>query len=232
MPATVGALATTRAGGVSSGAYADLNVAHHVGDDPSNVDANRASVISSAGVGRIQWLNQVHASDVVEVGEATLECGPTADAAFTVQQDLALAIMTADCVAVLIADRSGSLVAAAHCGWRSAVGGVLTHLVEALPINASELVAWLGPGICGRCYEVGEDVRQEARDADRHFRAAERPGKWYFDLPGYVRAELNGLGVGHVSGGDRCTLHDAAFFSHRRDGATGRMVSLVWLGGG
>ncbi|MCZ6889103.1 MAG: peptidoglycan editing factor PgeF [Gammaproteobacteria bacterium] len=231
-PATVGALATSRAGGVSRGAYSSLNVAHHVGDDPANVSANRAAVMSAAGVGKIQWLNQVHASDVIEAGEATLDDAPSADAAFTLQRDLALAIMTADCVPVLIADRSGTLVAAAHCGWRGAVGGVLPRLVEALPREASELVAWLGPGICGRCYEVGDDVRDAARnqgDADGHFRAGTRPGKWYFDLPGYVRAGLVDLGIGNVSGGDRCTLHDAAFFSHRRDGPTGRMVSMVWL---
>lgn len=228
-PPGVGALVTTRHGGVSEGPFAGFNLGDHVGDAPAAVAENRrrlqAMVPAEPG-----WLRQVHGIDVVRLpaGAAALE----ADAAWTDQSGQACAVLTADCLPVLFCDRAGSRVAAAHAGWRGLVGGVLEATVAALQVPGPELLAWLGPAIGPGRFEVGEEVREAFLKADAQAEPAFRPspaGRWLADLYALARRRLAMAGVEAVYGGGLCTYEDARFYSYRRDGRTGRFASLVWL---
>jgi len=233
-PARVHALATTRDGGVSQGCFASLNLALHTGDVADRVIENRRRLAYISSAPRPCWLEQVHGTSVVDAG-VVHAAPPRADAAFSRHPGAACAILTADCLPVLLSDAAGSIVAAAHCGWRGLAQGVLTALVATLPTRAAELMAWLGPAIGPARYEVGDDVRQ---DLLRRFTApvvaaALRPGntsgKWWADLYALARAELSGLGIDAVYGGGFCTFDELRFYSYRRDGVTGRMATLIWL---
>ena len=231
-PPRVRAAVTTRRGGVSVGRFTSLNLGAHTGDDRADVAENRRRVQAALGIDDVCWLNQQHGSGVVDtaVGAAM---PPAADAAYCHGPGPACAIMSADCLPVLLCDRTGRTVAAAHCGWRGLACGVLEALLARLGVAPHELLAWLGPAIGPRRYEVGDDVRAAlaARLGSRWQAVAEPtlPGKWLLDLYGVARAELAGLGVRHVFGGGGCTFDDERFYSYRRDGITGRMVSLVWI---
>lgn len=233
-PRRVRAVATTRYGGVSRGPYASFNLATHCGDDPARVSENRARLARIHGVPPVCWLNQVHGTAVVDAGlDHTVP--PAADAALCLTSRRACAILTADCVPVLICDRAGSMVGAAHCGWRGLAHGVLGALVERLPTRSENLMAWLGPAIGAERYEIGADVR-DALLAEippavvtRALRPSGNAGRWLADLYELARSELAGLGVTDVYGGEFCTFRDARFYSYRRDGVTGRMAALVWL---
>jgi YfiH family protein len=155
---------TTRSGGVSADAYQSLNLGSHVDDAPAAVLENRLRLSAATGVGAVGWLDQVHGTRVVQLRRPLEPSPPSADASWTTEQGLACAVLTADCLPVVVADTGGSLVGVAHCGWRGLVAGVLENLLSALPRPDGELVAWLGPGICGRCYEVGADVREAVTD--------------------------------------------------------------------
>ena len=224
-PAGVRALCTTRRGGVSTGPYADWNLGRGVGDVPERVERNQRRLSLATGGHRIQWLDQVHGVGVHRV----LEAGPsvTADAAWTEAAGVALAVTVADCVPVVFCDASATIVGVAHCGWRGAVDGIVEATVAALPVAASALHVWLGPAICGRCYEVGWEVGERAGGG-----AAFDPtgtGTWLFDLPEYVAGRLQALGVREVARSGLCTRCDARFYSYRRDGVTGRVAAVVWL---
>lgn len=233
-PRRVRAIATTRYGGVSGGAYASFNLGAHCGDDPARVSANRARLAGDHGTPPVCWLNQVHGTDVVDA-DLDYAVPPSADAALCLSARRACAILTADCVPVLICDRAGTMVGAAHCGWRGLAEGVLGALVRRLPTGNENLMAWLGPGIKPECYEIGEDVRDAllahvpAAVVERALRPSMNPGKWQADLYELARSELAGLGVTDVYGGEFCTFQDARFYSFRRDGVTGRMAALIWL---
>jgi len=228
---------TTRFGGVSGGAYTSFNVALHCGDDATAVAANRER-LALDGVPRVAWLEQIHGVNVVDA--ADVSDVPRADAAFTRATNVACAVMVADCLPVLICDRAASVVAAAHCGWRGLAQGVLTALVERLAAPPDTLLAWLGPAIGPARYEVGADVREAFLAArgraavDGGFAPAGAPRadgakKWRADLAALARGELTGLGVGSIFGSGLCAYDDARFYSHRRDGTTGRMAALIWL---
>ncbi|WP_153161436.1 peptidoglycan editing factor PgeF [Zoogloea sp. 1C4] len=230
-PAGVRALSTTRAGGVSVAPYDSLNLGTHVGDDPANVAANRAQVRRIVP-SEPAWLNQVHGTAVVDA--AAVDGVPDADASVSRTPGAVCVVMTADCLPVLLCDRAGSVVGAAHAGWRGLHGGVIEATVAAMQVAPADVIAWLGPAIGPTAFEVGDEVRAAfvATDAiaDAAFKPAGQPGKWLADIYLLARQRLAALGVTAVYGGDCCTVSESRrFFSYRRDGVTGRMASLVWL---
>lgn len=232
-PESVRSLATTRHGGVSTGKYASLNLGDHVGDDAQAVAENRRRVAAVLPATPL-WLNQVHGANVLDAATASSAAGaPEADAALARRSGVVCAVMTADCLPVLLCDQSGTVVAAAHAGWRGLHAGVLERTVAAMACPGAQLLAWLGPAIGPDAFEVGDEVRAAFvganPEAGAAFRAL-RSGKWLADIYLLARLALARVGVTAVYGGDYCTVHEAArFFSYRRDGATGRMASLIWL---
>ena len=235
----VRALATTRSCGNSPAPYDDgqggggLNLGVHVGDAGDCVQLNRAQIRRHLPA-EPAWLTQVHGTTVLDA--AKVSDAPSADASFTTQRGVVCAIMTADCLPVLLADAAGSVVGAAHAGWRGLAGGVLENTVTAMRTASGDtLHAWLGPAIGPLQFEVGEEVLQvfAAKDPLMHHAfqpVAARPGKYLADIYQLARITLANVGVTQVSGGNFCTVSEARrFYSYRRDGVTGRMASLVWL---
>ncbi len=230
--ASVHAATTTRGGGVSAGAYASLNLGDHVGDAPAAVAENRRRVQAALGLPAAPaWLSQVHGTDVVD---AAAGCGCAADAAVADRPGVVCAVLTADCLPLLLCDRAGSRVAAVHAGWRGLLAGVVEATLARLALPGSELLVWLGPAIGPDAFEVGPEVREAFLAVDTAAAAAFRPspqGRWLADIYLLARQRLARCGVTAVYGGDRCTVHEAQrFYSYRRDGVTGRMASLIWLG--
>jgi len=232
-PPRVHAAFTLRVGGVSVGPYASLNLGAHVGDAPEAVAENRLRVRRRLHLpADPSWLQQIHGTAVVDLDHGG--GGGSADSAITRRSDRVCVIQVADCVPVLFAARDGSVVAAAHAGWRGLAAGVLETTVRSLGTEPRQLCAWLGPGIGPRHFEVGDEVRaaflvgDPAAGAD--FQANAR-GRWQCDLFALARRRLSKLGVLEVSGGEHCThAEPERFFSYRRDGQCGRMAALVWLG--
>ena len=180
------------------------------------------------------WLQQVHGTTVVAAHEVRER--PEADAAWTNQPDQPCVVLTADCLPVLLCDRAGSTVAAAHAGWRGLAAGVLERTVDAMGCPSADLLAWLGPAIGPTAFEIGPDVRETFLRRDPGCSAAFSPGagdRWHADLYRLARRRLNGLGVRDVRGGGFCTVTEGErFFSYRRGDREGRMASLIWLTGG
>ncbi len=231
-PAHVHAVSTTRGGGISQMPYDSLNLGDHVGDDSRAVVENRARLRNFLSLpAEPCWLQQVHGNCAVN---AALQARPCqADAAYTDRSGVVCAVLTADCLPLLLCDRAGTCVAAIHAGWRGLANGVIERALESFSAPGSELMAWLGPAIGPQAFEVGDEVRAEfvAHDAAaaNAFQPA-RAGHWYADLYALARQRLAGRAVSAVYGGDHCTYTDAArFYSYRRDGSTGRMASLIWL---
>ncbi|ENO90188.1 hypothetical protein C666_02980 [Thauera linaloolentis 47Lol = DSM 12138] len=230
-PANVRALLTTRAGGCSLAPYDGFNLAKHVGDVPAAVARNRAMLRELLPAEPV-WLSQVHGCAVADA--AVADGVLVADAVVAREPGRVCVVMTADCLPVLLCDDDGSVVAAAHAGWRGLAGGVLEATIERMAVAPGRLRAWLGPAIGPDCFEVGDEVREvfvsrdpEAADA---FVAAPAQGKWMADLFALARRRLKAAGVGHVEGGGVCTVRDPErFYSYRRDGRTGRFASIVWL---
>ena len=232
-PARVRALSTTRVGGVSVAPYDSLNLGTHVGDDPAAVEMNRAR-LRSVLPGEPGWLNQVHGTAVVDAAACAGVPDADADAAVSCSSGVVCSVMTADCLPLLLCDRAGTVVAAVHAGWRGLHGGVVEAGVAAMKVAPSEILAWLGPAIGPQAFEVGDEVRAAFMAVDSQaeaaFRPAATPAKWLADLYLLARQRLAVLGVSGIYGGDRCTFSEPdCFFSYRRDGATGRMASLIWL---
>jgi YfiH family protein len=230
-PARVRAWVSGRAGGASAGTYATLNLATHVGDAPDRVAENRARLRANAALpAEPVWLEQVHGATVLDLDRDALA---PADGAVTARAGVVCAVLTADCLPVIFADRAGSRVGVAHAGWRGLLNGVLPAAVRALRAPPSEIVAWLGPAISAAAYEVGAEVRDAhlARDpgAERCFAPNPR-GRWQADLYALARASLAAAGVTAVHGGEFCTYgENERFFSHRREAPCGRIATLVWL---
>jgi YfiH family protein len=228
-PANVGAFCSTRDGGVSSGPYASLNLGIAVDDDPQAVAENRRRFAAAIGSEPV-WLRQVHGTRVVHLGR---DDDLVADAAWTDAPGRACVVQVADCLPVLLARADGRAVGAAHAGWRGLAGGVVEATLQAM--GGGEVVAWLGPCIGPRRFEVGDDVRAAFPGDDAHFtpvtRADGSPG-WLAELPALARARLARAGVTRVAGGEWCTVDDPSrFFSFRRDRITGRLAAAVWLRG-
>jgi len=232
-PATVRAGTTTRRGGVSQGPYESLNLGDRAGDDAEAVAANRRRLNAALDLpASPAWLWQAHGTRVVRAEDCD-DTTPAADAGVARRAGVVCAVLTADCLPVLLADTQGEIVAAAHCGWRGLAAGMLAETVRAMARPGADLHAWLGPAIGPDAFEVGEDVRAAfvGRDPahERHFRPGEVPGKHFADLYGLARDELSGLGVDSVHGGGWCTYADPArFYSYRRDRVCGRMASVIW----
>ncbi len=231
-PPPVRAYTSTRLGGHSGGPYAGFNLGDHVGDDPAAVAANRRLLADELGLpAQPRWLRQVHGCAVLDAGAQGGEC--TADAVSAGSPGQVCAVLTADCLPVLLCDRAGTRVAAVHAGWRGLAAGVIEAAVERLGRPGSELLAWLGPAIGPGAFEVGPEVRAAFLQGDPAAADAfvpTRPGHWLADIYRLSRLRLGALGVGLVSGGDYCTVSDPErFYSYRRDGVTGRMASLIWL---
>ncbi len=233
-PPGVRALITTRAGGASRGAYAGLNLGLRAGDDAGDVARNRASVRQWLPAEPL-WLRQVHGTTVVEAD--AVEEGPEADAALARRQGTVCAVLSADCLPLLLCDEAGTTVAAVHAGWRGLCAGVIEQALRAMQRPPQALLAYLGPAIGPQAYEVGAEVRQAfiAADAGGGAESAAafapgRPGKFHADLYALARARLARGGVARVYGGGYCTYTERErFYSYRRDGATGRMASLIWM---
>ena len=232
VPAHVRALSSLRSGGVSLGAYASLNLGDHVGDAPQAVAENRRRLVAAARVpAQPQWLRQVHRAQVADLDQ---DAPPLeADAAITRRTGVVCAILTADCLAVLLADERGEAVGAAHAGWRGLAAGVLESTVRALALPPATLIAWIGPGIGPRHYEVGPEVRAALVADDACAQAAFRAsanGRYHADLPLLANSRLERLGIGRIFRSADCTYADEnRYFSHRRDGQCGRQATLIWL---
>jgi purine-nucleoside/S-methyl-5'-thioadenosine phosphorylase / adenosine deaminase len=236
-PATVRALSTLRTGGASGPPYASLNLGGHVGDDATAVEGNRRALRDAARLpAEPVWLEQVHGNCVKDL-DSPGPAGPS-DAAVTRQPGRVCAILTADCLPVLLASEAGDRVGAAHAGWRGLAAGVIEATVSALGERPGELLAWLGPAIGPRHFEVGAEVREEflrragAGDTELDDAAfvPNARGRYTADLYALARRRLRRLGVERIYGGGECTYaDDARYYSHRRDGRTGRQATLIWL---
>jgi YfiH family protein len=234
-PASVQAFSSTRQGGVSAAPWDQLNLGGHVNDRPQHVAANRQRLADHLGLSaqRFAWLNQVHGTVVVEVTARNLSQLPPADASYTREPDVVCAILTADCLPVLLCNRQGTIVGAAHAGWRSLCGGVLENLIAAMAEPAENLMAWFGPAIGSDQFEVGPEVRQafinHGPQASSAFASrGARPGHYMADIYQLARQRLQQAGVSSIDGGGLCTVSDAQrFYSFRRDGQTGRMATLI-----
>lgn len=230
-PENIMAASTTRRGGVSSAPWQELNLAGHVGDNINDVVANRRLVRDVLKLpAEPCWLQQVHGRDVVDA--ESVVSTPCADAAYTDQPAVVCAVLTADCLPILIANRQGSEVAAVHAGWKGLQAGVIESTAGHFRASPQDLLAWLGPAIGPDTYEVGDDVRDGFVGKDPGFSMAFRPrdDRWLCDVYAIARRILVKIGVSHIHGGDYCTYTDSRrFYSYRRDGVTGRMASLIWM---
>ncbi|BAK76736.1 Cu-oxidase 4 family protein [Pseudogulbenkiania sp. NH8B] len=230
-PAKVKTLVTTRKGGVSEAPYDSFNLGAHVGDLPEHVSLNRETLRRFVPE-EPAWLNQVHGTRVVNAADVT-ETPPEADASVSRTPDAVCVIMTADCLPVLLTSRDGSVVGAAHAGWRGLCDGVIEATVSAMNEPAANLMAWLGPAIGPDAFEVGAEVRAAFMAHDPAAAQAFTDigeGKFLADIYTLARQRLAALGISDVYGGDFCTVIDRErFFSYRRDRTTGRMASLIWI---
>lgn len=228
-PSHVRALQTTRQGGVSAAPYDSLNVGDHVHDNPHHVARNR-QLLNAHVPSEPVWMEQVHTTHVIDAAKST--CIMRADASFTTKPKVVCAVMTADCLPVLLCDQAGTVVAAVHAGWRGLCDGVIEATVKAMDTDTSQLMAWLGPAIGPDAFEVGDEVRAQFITKDTQAESAFKPlgDKWLADLYTLAKQRLNTLGVTSIYGEVQCTYtnsHD--FFSYRRDGDTGRMASIIWI---
>ncbi len=231
-PPWIRALTTCRRGGVSAPPYDGLNLGDHVGDDPECVAANRRLLRQRAALpAEPRWLCQVHGCEVAQWNgmPGVVE----ADAAATSEPGVVCAVLTADCLPLLLCNENGSRVAVAHAGWRGLVNGVVEAAVAAFDDESAHLMVWLGPAIGPSVFEVGDEVRDMFLDAyseDNSCFKAHGEGHWLADIYRLASNRLTRLGIGAISGGNYCTYTDSQrFFSYRRDGKTGRMVSLIWI---
>ena len=231
-PANVHALSTLRDGGYSTGPYASFNLALHTGDDAIAVQRNRELLRSHFELpAEPIWLQQVHSSHLIEADSTVVDT--QADGCWSRAPGYVCAVMTADCLPVLICDRSGTKVAAAHAGWRGLYAGVITNAVNILQSNPAELMVWLGPAIGPLSFEVGLEVMQSFTTKNDKNASAFRQvddSHWLCDIYQLAKIELARLGVTAIYGGDECSYsEEQRFYSYRRDGITGRMASIIWL---
>jgi YfiH family protein len=236
VPAYVKAAITTRQGGVSHGCYQSFNLAGHVGDQPQQVEQNRQLLRQQLQLPNPpQWLNQVHGTTLVKAhadGQVR-----TADACFTEQAGVVCAVLTADCLPLLLFDRQQNKknkIAAVHAGWRGLAADILANTLAQGGFSPEHTLVWLGPAIGPQHYQVDNPVRQCFIQQNHLLAAAfqaqpDKPGHWLADLYQIATIQLNQLGVRQIYGGGYCTYSDPRFYSYRREGMTGRMASLIWL---
>lgn len=234
-PANVHALQTNRDGGVSRAPFSSLNLGSHVKDNPIHVAHNR-QLLSPFLPSEPVWLNQTHSTIIVDA--ANTSCLPDADASFSTQKNVVCVVMTADCLPILLCNTTGTVVASIHAGWRGLCDGIIEATISQLPAKSSDLIAWLGPAIGPNAFEVGSEVRAQfmIKDAKAALAFHRFNKKYLCNIYQIAIQRLNNLGVTQIygSGIDQdqywCTYADKEnFFSYRRDGATGRMATLIWL---
>ncbi len=233
---------TTRAGGVSTAPWDDLNLALHVGDDPRHVRANRDLLAAQLGTARVTFPNQVHGSRVMVIDaswqvpeDLAVVDAPGADAIVTTRRDFAIGVLVADCIPVLLADADARVGAVAHVGRRGLAAGVLQSTVAAMVACGARpgaVVAAIGPGICGGCYEVPVEMRDEIESVVPGTAATTRTGTPSLDLTGGAAQVLRVSGIEDVRATGVCTFEDPRFYSYRRDGVTGRFAGVVVLAAG
>jgi YfiH family protein len=231
-PRRVRAFVTTRAGGVSEGEYASMNLGVSSGDEPDRVARNRAAVRAHLP-GDPLYLAQVHGTGLINWGTTPINLTPKADASITATPGRVCVVLTADCMPVLLATVTGDKVGVAHAGWRGMAAGVIENAVAAMQAEPGDVVAWMGPTIGPDAFEVGPEVREafvsQDTGADVAFRS-HRPGKYMADLYALARRRLMNAGVKQVHGGGFCTYHEAdRFFSYRRAQKSGRMGAFIWI---
>ncbi len=232
LPPGVRAAMTTRQGGCSIAPYDALNLGTHVGDRPEAVAANRLALLRSLGVGVIAWLEQVHGNDVADIDLAGWDSVHRADAAIASRPGIAVAIMVADCLPVLMALQDGRRVAGVHAGWRGLANGVIGRTLAAMEAPGAEVECWLGPSISAARYEVDATVRSAFGTEVSHCFSATTPGHYLMDLAAIAEVQLRDAGVLHVRHAGRCVFDSPEqWFSHRRDGITGRCAALIWREG-
>lgn len=232
VPSHVRALTTTRRPGVGKPPFDALNLAGHVGDDPGAVSRNRTILGQAlAWPAEPLWLQQVHGTKLVAAGHAS--AGAEADGCYASSGGHVCAVLTADCLPILMCDEDGTEVAALHAGWRGLAGGIIGVAMEWFSAPPEKILAWLGPAIGPRKFEVGRDVYDAFVAVDNEARKgfqASGDEHWLADLYFLARLQFRRHGVNRVFGGDYCTYSDKdRFYSFRRDGITGRMASLIWI---
>ena len=231
LPVNVTALTSTRAGGISQPPYDALNLGLHVGDEAHAVEENRRRLQQSFALpAEPVWLNQTHSNVVVNVDQST---DTAADGAYTCTPQTVLAVLTADCLPVVICDLEGQQLAVVHAGWRGLAKGIVANAVAHFR-PGSQLQAWLGPAIGPGRFEVGEDVLEafvsRAADNEKCFIKGDAKGKYLADLYKLAAAELASVGCSQVIGGNYCTYEqNTLFHSFRRDGTSGRMATVAWV---
>lgn len=230
-PERVRAFVTTRAGGTSAGEYASMNLGAG-GDAPGAVERNRA-IVRAFLPGEPYWMRQVHGAAVADLDRARRDERIEADGAVARVPGAVAVVLTADCMPVLVADERGEAVGLAHAGWRGMAAGVIENTVRSLGIAPARLIAWMGPAIGPRAFEVGPEVREAFVAGDAGAAAAfapHTPGKYLADLYALARRRLEAAGVARVWGGGFCTYRDPGrFFSYRRAKASGRMGAFIWI---
>ena len=241
-PAPVHALLSTRSGGVSKVPFDSLNLGDHVGDQTKDVSSNRA-IFTKALPNQPLWLKQTHSTVVSTPQSRKLNQGSVieADASVSNIPGEVLVIMTADCLPVLFTNQQGTIVGAAHAGWRGLCSGILENTITQLlgisnDTAVGDLLVWLGPAIGPESFEVGEDVVRAFQDSGLPFPSnaftsiSDRPGKYLADIYQPARGRLQACGINAIYGGQYCTVRDGQqFFSYRRDGVTGRFASAIWI---
>lgn len=233
-PQHIKAYTTTRLAGVSESSFSSFNLAEHVDDRRDHVCTNRSILKQRLSLpSNPQWLTQVHGVDVIAAQKngGVLE----ADASYTDKPEVVCSILTADCLPVLLTNKKGSFVAAVHAGWRGLAAGVLEKAVATYSGDNRDLLVWFGPAIGASKFEVGQDVYDmfaelPVNNVKAFVRSEVDRSKWLADLYYLACCQLNAVGVTEIYGGDFCTYSEVdKFFSYRRDGATGRMATLIWI---
>ena len=202
-------------------------------DDPVHATRCRELLQKRADVRAIQWLHQVHGTDVILASSATAKSAANADAACTSEPGLGLAVRTADCapLVLLVERKDGDAIAAIHCGWRGTAAGIIESALAALATPPGQISAWIGPTICRNCYEVDAPVREQLSERERAavLTSGRDVSHWWMDLPALVAHRLGAAGVLNVASANRCTAHDPGFYSYRKRSDSARMATIVWL---
>lgn len=233
-PLNVNALTTVRQGGVSIAPYDSFNFALHVGDDPKAVFANRAQLKLQANLPvEPLWLTQTHSTRVVNVSDFNSQKNPIvdADASIAFQPNQVCAVLTGDCLPILLCNKAGTCISAIHAGWKGLVAGIVEAAIQELDCDPSTLMAWLGPGIGPTVYEVQEDFLSAFKDyqSETTFKSKEN-GRWLANMVALATERLKRFGISAVYTDGFCTYQDSTrFYSARRSGTTGRMATLIWF---
>lgn len=237
-PEHVFALSTTRSGGVSKSPYDSNNVALHVGDLPEDVLENRRRLVESLNLPSMpQWLEQTHSNHCIVIEE---DDHRQADASVTQQSNTVLAIMTADCLPIVLTNKEGTEIGAIHAGWRGLANGVIESTLAKMNASPADIMAWVGPAICHRCYETGEEVRQTFIDQYAFTSSAfyDSQNAIHANLPKMAELVLNHHGVTQIYQSNQCTFEARnenntknKYYSYRQEKQTGRIVTLIWFTG-